>query len=466
MKKLIYFNQVYSVKDFDRKPLPANIHNSEGAILAKKGQKLSKERLTNTYVYVDDEFVPANPETKKDSAEPEESVLSGSNETISPEIPPEMKDDYEEEKAEEIDERINDLDFEVHPDAKMGFRKNVYKVNELFQKTIINGVSSLASKDNEKISRSIAEYLEVILTKNLLAYDYMDMINAVRNKDNYLTFSHASAVAFYTLAISKKLKFLKDDLATKNLGKWLPVKTPKHTEDRQALLVSNQVLRYTDYQKDVIKLKYHEGVTMTLSNKVSDLIYQYAAIDPNRKYSSFSIDFSDENRLLITMAALNSDIGKICIHNNILNKKKSLTMEEFNIIEKHPSLGVAKLKEIGVNNSRMFAYILGHHRLTLERGYPPAKKLPPPESKIIAIADLYDGLRSPKYYGVRFSQDEAFDHIKLLYKEGAFDLPLVITALHTFEEYNHMYLDRRKKKLSDQKIELEIDPTINAKINS
>jgi len=463
MVKLIFFADRYSLDKYDKQPLPVDIYNSEGAIMAHKGQKLSKQRLLNTYIYEDDMFVSdeidldediseilkfveseKGGESSKVSETPEMSIPL--EEISSEDISYELSERFEEESAEKIDERLSEIDFEPLPEVKMNLRKNIYQMKEMFQKQIIEDTTKLVSKNNEKLSGEIASYLETIIEKNLYASDYMDMVNSIRTKDNYLSFSHSCSVAFYALAIIKKLKMIREDMFdSPNYGKWLPIKTAKNRASDGALDISNQLLKYIDYQKDILRIKYSDPVRSILIEGLNDVIYEYGKIDSTKNYPSMNIDFDISNRRTVAMAGLNHDIGKICIPDRVLNKKGRLTYEEFRMMEKHPAYSVAKLKELGVNNSNLFAYILGHHRLSPERGYPPVRKTPPIESKIIAIADIYDGMRSPKYYGHVCSQADALSYLRDLYEEGCFDFPLYLAAIHTFDEYNHMFVERRKK---------------------
>ena len=326
----------------------------------------------------------------------------------------------------------------------MNLRKNVYQMKEIFARQMQGNVAKLASKNNQKLSNSIAQYLDTILDRNLYASDYMDMVNQVRTPENYLTFSHSCSVAFYTLSIMKKLQILKEDYFDGyNMGKWIPMRTARHPSESETLLLPNRLLRYIDHQKEIVYIKYSDAVRSVLFEKIHDLMYEYASLDRSKKYPSMQISFDNANRRLVTVAALNHDIGKICIPNDILNKSDRLTHEEARAMERHPSLSVSKLQELGIENKKLFAYILGHHRLSPERGYPPLRKMPPYESKIIAIADIFDGIRAPKFW------EAALSYIETLYKEGCFDLPLYLAAVHTFEEYNHSYVEKRKKQSVD-----------------
>ena len=270
------------------------------------------------------------------------------------------------------------IDFDAIPDIKENFKKNIHQIKEIFKKRIVDNTIQLDCTENHRISLAIANYLDEILNSNLYAADYIDMLNSVRTKDNYL-FSHSCAVAFYSMAIVKKLKKLKEDFEENNFGRWVPIKTIKNSGGYEPLQVSNQLLKYIDHQKNIIMVKFQLAVKNLLFEDIHDIIYDYNKINFEKKYPSMKINFDDNNRRQITMAALNSDIGKVCIPNSILNKPEKLKVDEINLMQKHPAYSVAKLQEIGVDNPNMFAYILGHHRLDEEMGYPPTKVAPPYE---------------------------------------------------------------------------------------
>jgi len=486
MKKLVLFNEKYNLDEYDKKSLPEDIYNSAGAILSHKGQKLSKGRLMNSFIMVEDSFIPENiitddlfntdienllreaEDTFSEIDEPveekkSEKIVAGGSSISSQELEVDPLDDldnaknevesptlnkkYIEENAEQIDAKINDLKFKPIPDVKFVLRQNVYQIKDIFEKKIVDDVVNLASKENEKISKKVVAYIDKILTKNLYASDYIDMINSIRNEDNYLTFSHACSVAFYSISIMKKLRIIKEDYFLKrNLGKWKSVRTKKNNEEYGLLDISNQLLKYVDLQKEIISIKYDGYIKNELFERLHDILYLYHEIDPSKKYPSFSINLADQNREFLAIAALNHDIGKMRVPEEILTKRTRLTRNEFKIMAKHPIYSVNLLQEAGVKNNRVLAYILGHHRLTDEMGYPPLKKEAPYEAKIIAIADIYDAMRSPKHYNTGVKQDEALKHIQNLYEQGAFDYPLYVAALHTFEEYNHDFVLRRKSK--------------------
>jgi HD-GYP domain-containing protein (c-di-GMP phosphodiesterase class II) len=88
---------------------------------------------------------------------------------------------------------------------------------------------------------------------------------------------------------------------------------------------------------------------------------------------------------------------------------------------------------------------LGHHRL-LPEGYPPLRNNIFFESRVIGLADMYDAMRSPKFYKGPLSHEAAITELEKNYQAGAFDTPLWVAARHTFQEFNHDLVGTRNRQ--------------------
>jgi putative two-component system response regulator len=132
----------------------------------------------------------------------------------------------------------------------------------------------------------------------------------------------------------------------------------------------------------------------------------------NEIYSN-EISCWDMNYLL--PSAQLHDVGKIGISDLILNKPGKLTPEEFEIMKTHASIGVEAIKKIEQNAEehdflRHARRIAGtHHEKWDGSGYPSgiSGKDIPLEGRLMAIADVYDALISPRPYKKPLSTDQA-----------------------------------------------------------
>jgi len=134
------------------------------------------------------------------------------------------------------------------------------------------------------------------------------------------------------------------------------------------------------------------------------------------------------------------DIGKVAIPDIILLKPGKHTTEEFEIMKTHTTLGSETLQQVcekypnnsfinmGIDISR------SHHERWDGTGYPDglSGESIPLSARVMAIADVYDALRSKRCYKPAFSHEES---IEIIFKSGGtqFD-PNLIDALREIHE--------------------------------
>ncbi|MBC8059234.1 MAG: HD-GYP domain-containing protein [Clostridiaceae bacterium] len=113
------------------------------------------------------------------------------------------------------------------------------------------------------------------------------------------------------------------------------------------------------------------------------------------------------------IAALLHDIGKIFTPNEILDKPGALTLDEYNIIRKHPEDGYNYVKGKLGTHTKTYLGILEHHERFDGTGYP--KQTSGKDiglfARIIAVADVYDALTSDRPYKKRVIPSDAMEYI-------------------------------------------------------
>ncbi len=120
----------------------------------------------------------------------------------------------------------------------------------------------------------------------------------------------------------------------------------------------------------------------------------------------------------IARASALHDIGKIGIPDSILLKPGRLTPEEFEIMKAHTTIGCDILEKSYRNRSSdFFRYCYEicrfHHERWDGNGYPDhliGEEIPI-SAQVVAIADVYDALVSPRVYKSVYANNEAFDMI-------------------------------------------------------
>ncbi len=156
------------------------------------------------------------------------------------------------------------------------------------------------------------------------------------------------------------------------------------------------------------------------------------------------------NREIISFASLLHDIGKLIIPKDILQKPGALDDDEFDIIKTHAKLGGEILlkanndfkKEFGKDSYFKIASDIAyyHHEKYNGKGYPLGLKRDeiPMSARIVAIADVYDALRSKRVYKEGFSHEKSVSIIKSERNES-FDPMLVDIFIEVNEKFNKVF---------------------------
>lgn len=152
--------------------------------------------------------------------------------------------------------------------------------------------------------------------------------------------------------------------------------------------------------------------------------------------------FSRKAVTLISNSAMLHDIGKIGIPDSILLKPDKLTDDEFSIIKRHTIQGGKALRQIQnyLGSASTFSFALEiserHHERWDGTGYPSGLTGSeiPLTARVMAIADVYDALRSDRPYKKAYTHREAMEIIR----QGAgthFDPELVDVFLSIEKEF-------------------------------
>ncbi len=108
------------------------------------------------------------------------------------------------------------------------------------------------------------------------------------------------------------------------------------------------------------------------------------------------------------LAALLHDVGNIGLREGILSKPERLTLEEYDHVKTHVAIAARILEPIeGLNP--LIPIICHHHERYDGLGYPDSLRSEdiPLGARILALADVYDALTSPRPYRQAFSSSMA-----------------------------------------------------------
>ena len=118
---------------------------------------------------------------------------------------------------------------------------------------------------------------------------------------------------------------------------------------------------------------------------------------------------SDEEVATVRAAATLHDIGKLDVPRGILNKPGKLTAEEYEVVKHHAVDGAALVATLG--DAELTTIVRHHHERVDGTGYPDglAGGQIPIGARILAVADTFDAIVSPRPYRPAATHQRAID---------------------------------------------------------
>lgn len=178
--------------------------------------------------------------------------------------------------------------------------------------------------------------------------------------------------------------------------------------NQMAVSLKDAKVKLHEYFYQVVKamarsLEAKDTYTRGHSDRVGEYAYKIA----------IEMGIPQERAQLLERAAQLHDIGKLGIHENILNKPSSLSAEEGDIIRKHPEVGEEILKPVFLD-LEMLSVVRSHHERYDGTGYPDHLKSGQTSifAQIVSVADAYDAMTSTRSYHLKMDKTEALAKIK------------------------------------------------------
>jgi len=112
-------------------------------------------------------------------------------------------------------------------------------------------------------------------------------------------------------------------------------------------------------------------------------------------------------------AGLLHDIGKFALSDRVMERDIVLTEDDWRDIRRHPEIGAALLKDLGVYGP-VDEIVHAHHERPDGRGYPRRLRADqiPEIAKIVAVAEVYDTLTAPDTYRTPMSSFAALGELR------------------------------------------------------
>jgi putative nucleotidyltransferase with HDIG domain len=124
------------------------------------------------------------------------------------------------------------------------------------------------------------------------------------------------------------------------------------------------------------------------------------------------LDWPEKQIQALRLGALLHDVGKLTLSRRILEKPGPLTEDELTQIRRHPTAGAWILSAERTTWTTL-PYVLYHHERWDGAGYPSAKagSAIPLGSRLLAVADAFDAMTSPRPYRDPLTRDEALEEV-------------------------------------------------------
>ena len=294
---------------------------------------------------------------------------------------------------------------EFPPELKPYVRRAAYNSDELITIDSVEYVSS-------SVPISINDWKLVAITRTNLESE----LRIIRNR----IFGIVSTVILFGIFISivlsrhllrplNSLILATDEVSRGNFK----IRTNTKSKDEFNIL-SNSFNHMLDHIEDLIEERdknYLKTVTVLANAIEASDEYTRGHCDRVGEISlkiGKKMGLSERQMDNLRFACILHDVGKIGINDRILNKPSALTMEEYEVIKKHPMIGYEIIKEVDFLEEPA-NIMLQHHERIDGNGYPNGIKGEEIrlEAKILAVADTYDSISSERVYRKRvFTKEE------------------------------------------------------------
>jgi len=148
-------------------------------------------------------------------------------------------------------------------------------------------------------------------------------------------------------------------------------------------------------------------------------IFDQYTRDHSRRVAEYAVQLGQrlgldqESLRLLYLGGLFHDIGKLGVGDSTLNKNGSLTLEEFDRVKLHPSMGARILEGVEAF-AQVVPIVLYHHEAYNGTGYPEGLKGEqiPLLARIVAVVDAYDSMMTDRPYRSALSRQQVLRELQ------------------------------------------------------
>jgi len=152
-----------------------------------------------------------------------------------------------------------------------------------------------------------------------------------------------------------------------------------------------------------------------------------------------ALDFRRDDIILMELAGLMHDLGKLSVPDEILEKPGPLTPDEFAVIRQHTFYTYHILKESGAP-SPIPEWAAYHHEKLDGSGYPFHLDAPHLSlgSRIMAVADVFTALREDRPYRIGLSKNRIEEIMRKMVSKAALDGEVVNVLFDIYDQVDNL----------------------------
>lgn len=252
--------------------------------------------------------------------------------------------------------------------------------------------------------------------------------------------SQKKQLALRQAIVESEQKFMKTSAEVKNIQK-LSTERPEQAYGMASKLVEDLVSStLTEGDVAIHAMNGHRIGDQHFQHELNTLVVAILLAK--------NLDITDDDAVVLGMAAILHDIGKRQISDKILLKKDPLSVRETAIYQTHVLLGLNMLRDVAVPR-RILTLISQHHEFADGSGYPKGLHCDQidPLSHILIIANMYDNLCNPSNPALTKTPYEALS-VMFAQQRHQFDQSI----LRRFIKCLGIYPPGSVVRLSDQKL--------------
>lgn len=280
--------------------------------------------------------------------------------------------------------------------------------------------------------------LEWIVGMYALEDDYLGLLK----ENNKLNILFIILIGLFTLYISIKVSeqiFKPIDLITKKIKELKSLNLNQKNIEFCGIVEIDELIKSFNNMKKNLRVAYVDTLhrlAVASEYKDTDTAEHINRIGLYCEVIAKELKLDENQIYILKHASAMHDIGKLGIPDRVLLKPGKLDKQEREIIEAHPAIGAAILKNPTSKIMDLGREIsLYHHEKWDGTGYPKGLKGEeiPIHARIVAIVDVFDALISKRCYKEAFSFEEAKEII-LKDKGKAFEPKIVDIFIECYDE--------------------------------